>query len=48
MEKAIQGVVTGKYQWIVFTSSNAVRAVRERLEDYGLMPARWPASSWRL
>ena len=36
MEKAIQGVVTGKYQWIVFTSSNAVRAVRERLEDYGL------------
>ncbi len=36
MEKAIQGVVTGKYQWIVFTSTNAVRAVRERLEDYGL------------
>ena len=28
--------MTGRYQWIAFTSANAVRAVRERLEDYGL------------
>ena len=36
MEKAIQGIVDGSYAWVVFTSSNAVRAVRERLEARGL------------
>jgi uroporphyrinogen III methyltransferase / synthase len=36
MERAIKGLVTGRYQWIAFTSSNAVRAVREKLEEYGL------------
>ena len=36
MERAIKGLVTGRYQWIAFTSANAVRAVREKLEDYGL------------
>jgi uroporphyrinogen III methyltransferase / synthase len=36
MERAIKGLVTGRFQWIAFTSANAVRAVRERLEDYGL------------
>ena len=29
MERAIKGLVTGRYEWIVFTSTNAVRAVRE-------------------
>jgi len=36
MERAIKGLVTGRFQWIAFTSANAVRAVRERLEEYGL------------
>lgn len=36
MERAIKGLVSGRYQWIAFTSTNAVKAVRERLEEYGL------------
>jgi uroporphyrinogen III methyltransferase/synthase len=36
MERAIKGLVTGRYLWVVFTSTNAVRAVREKLEDFGL------------
>jgi uroporphyrinogen III methyltransferase/synthase len=28
--------VTGRYEWIVFTSTNAVRAVREKFEEFGL------------
>jgi len=36
MERAVKGLVTGRYQWIAFTSTNAVRAVREKLEEYGL------------
>ena len=36
MERAIKGLVTGRYEWIAFTSRNAVKAVRERIEEYGL------------
>ena len=36
MERAVRGLVTGRYQWVAFTSVNAVRAVRERFEEYGL------------
>jgi len=36
MDKAIHGLVDGRYRWIVFTSGNAVRAVLEKLEEYGL------------
>jgi len=36
MERAIKGLVTGRYQWVAFTSINAVKAVREKLEEYGL------------
>jgi uroporphyrinogen III methyltransferase/synthase len=36
MEKAVKGLVTGRYEWIGFTSVNAVRAVRERFEEFGL------------
>jgi uroporphyrinogen III methyltransferase/synthase len=36
MERAIKGLVQGRYQWVVFTSVNAWKAVRERIEDYGL------------
>ncbi len=36
MDKAVHGLVTGRYQWIGFTSVNAVRAVRERFAAFGL------------
>jgi uroporphyrinogen III methyltransferase/synthase len=36
MDKAIRGLVEGRYEWIVFTSVNAVRAVREKFDEYGL------------
>jgi uroporphyrinogen III methyltransferase/synthase len=36
MERAVKGLVTGRFQWVAFTSVNAVRAVRERFEEYGL------------
>jgi len=36
MDRAIRGLVTGRYQWVAFTSTNAVRAVREKFEEYGL------------
>ncbi len=36
MERAIRGLVSGSYQWIAFTSTNAVRAIRERFEELGL------------
>jgi uroporphyrinogen III methyltransferase / synthase len=36
MERAVKGLVTGRFEWVVFTSTNAVRAVRERFEQYGL------------
>jgi uroporphyrinogen III methyltransferase/synthase len=36
MERAVKGLVTGRYEWIGFTSVNAVRAVREKFEDFGL------------
>ncbi len=36
MDKAVRGLVEGRYEWIVFTSVNAVRAVREKFDEYGL------------
>jgi uroporphyrinogen III methyltransferase / synthase len=36
MERAVKGLVTGRYEWVVFTSVNAVRAVREKFEEFGL------------
>ncbi|HEX2320956.1 MAG TPA: uroporphyrinogen-III synthase [Streptosporangiaceae bacterium] len=36
MERAVRGLVTGRYQWAGFTSANAVRAIREKFEEYGL------------
>jgi uroporphyrinogen III methyltransferase / synthase len=36
MEKAVKGLVTGRYEWIGFTSVNAVKAVREKFTEYGL------------
>jgi uroporphyrinogen III methyltransferase/synthase len=36
MERAIRGLVGGRYAWVAFTSANAVRAIREKLEESGL------------
>lgn len=36
MERAIKGLVDGRYQWVVFTSVNAVNAVWEKFQAFGL------------
>ncbi|WP_018119226.1 uroporphyrinogen-III synthase [Corynebacterium mastitidis] len=36
MERAIKGIVEGRYQWIVFTSVNAVEAVWNKITAFGL------------
>ncbi len=36
MERAVKGLVDGRYQWVVFTSVNAVRAVWEKFTEFGL------------
>lgn len=36
LDRAVQALVTGEYAWIGFTSTSAVRAVGERLREYGL------------
>ncbi|HEU0088141.1 MAG TPA: bifunctional uroporphyrinogen-III C-methyltransferase/uroporphyrinogen-III synthase [Pseudonocardiaceae bacterium] len=36
MERAVKGLVDGRYQWVVFTSTNAVRAVWEKFVEFGL------------
>ncbi|NLP38581.1 MAG: bifunctional uroporphyrinogen-III C-methyltransferase/uroporphyrinogen-III synthase, partial [Corynebacterium pollutisoli] len=36
MERAIKGIVEGRYQWVVFTSVNAVAAVWEKIVEFGL------------
>lgn len=36
LDRALTGLVTGRYEWVAFTSVNAVRAVREKFEEYGL------------
>ncbi|MCZ9309518.1 bifunctional uroporphyrinogen-III C-methyltransferase/uroporphyrinogen-III synthase [Corynebacterium uberis] len=36
MERSIKGIVEGRYQWIVFTSVNAVDAVWEKIAAFGL------------
>lgn len=32
----MKGLVDGRYQWVVFTSTNAVRAVWEKFAEFGL------------
>ncbi|WIM68017.1 bifunctional uroporphyrinogen-III C-methyltransferase/uroporphyrinogen-III synthase [Corynebacterium breve] len=36
MDRAIKGIVEGRYQWVVFTSVNAVVAVWDKFEELGL------------
>lgn len=35
-DRAIHGLVEGRYRWVAFTSANSVRAVREKFTEYGL------------
>ena len=44
MDKAVRGLVEGRYEWIAFTSVNAVKAVREKFEEYGLDARAFSAS----
>jgi len=36
LDRALTGLVTGRYEWVAFTSVNAVKAVREKFDEYGL------------
>jgi uroporphyrinogen III methyltransferase / synthase len=36
MERSVKGLVDGRYQWLIFTSTNAVRAVWEKFAEFGL------------
>ncbi len=36
MDKAVRGLVEGRYEWVAFTSVNAIRAIREKFLEYGL------------
>ena len=36
MERAVKGLVDGRYQWVVFTSVNAVTAVWDKFTEFGL------------
>ncbi|GAA4915777.1 uroporphyrinogen III methyltransferase/synthase [Stackebrandtia albiflava] len=36
MERAVKGLVDGRYAWIVFTSANAVKAIWEKFGEHGL------------
>ena len=36
MDRAIKGIVEGRYQWVLFTSVNAVNAVWGKFEELGL------------
>jgi uroporphyrinogen III methyltransferase/synthase len=36
MQRAVTGLVSGRFAWVAFTSTNAVRAVFEQLDELGL------------
>lgn len=36
VEKAVRGLVEGRFEWLVFTSVNALRAIRDKITEYGL------------
>ena len=36
MERAVKGIVEGRYQWIAFTSVNAVHALWQKMTEFGL------------
>ena len=36
MERAVKGIVEGRYQWVALTSANAVNALWEKITEFGL------------
>ncbi len=36
MERSVKGLVDGRYQWLIFTSTNSVRAIWEKFAEFGL------------
>jgi uroporphyrinogen III methyltransferase/synthase len=36
VDRAIRGLVTGRYAWVALTSVNAAKAIREKIEELGL------------
>ena len=36
VDRAIRGLVSGRYAWLALTSINAVKAIREKIEELGL------------
>lgn len=36
MERAVKGLVDGRYEWVVFSSVNSVRAIWEKFGEFGL------------
>ena len=36
VDRAIRGLVSGRYAWLALTSVNAVKAIREKIEELGL------------
>jgi uroporphyrinogen III methyltransferase/synthase len=36
MDRAITGLVSGRFEWVVFTCANSVKAVWEKCQEYGL------------
>ena len=36
VDRAIRGLVSGRYAWVALTSVNAARAIREKIEELGL------------
>ena len=48
MDKAVRGLVEGRYEWIAFTSVNAVRAVREKFDGHAQVTVHTAALDERL
>jgi uroporphyrinogen III methyltransferase/synthase len=36
VDRAIRGLVSGRYAWLALTSTNSVKAIREKIEELGL------------
>ena len=36
MDKAVRGLVGGRFEWVVFTCANSVKAVWEKCDEYGV------------
>ena len=43
MDRAIRGLVSGRYAWLALTSVNAARAIREKIGSSGSTRGPWRA-----